>query len=316
MMKHRWSLLSILLLLGLLTWWKLPRNDAVVEARESVEIGKAYYTCPMHPQVKQDHEGDCPICHMKLVKVESTSPSSDHPSAPKKIKFYRHPMNPKITSAVPAKDNMGMDYLPVYEEADESSVATLSLNAVQLKNLRAQIALVKMEDLIFEIAAPGRALSSNQFSFQVYEQDLSNVKVGQKVLARSPFVTDKEIEGKVTSVDSFLDPMTRTARVNVSVSNAPTIKNEGSLSGRILVSLGQRLVIPRASVFHTGLKDYAFVYREQGVFEPRAVILGIKTDAWYEIKEGLKEGDKISAGPNFLLDSEARIRGLTDGEQR
>jgi Cu(I)/Ag(I) efflux system membrane fusion protein len=30
--------------------------------------------------------------------------------------FYRHPMNPSVTSPIPAKDEMGMDYLPVYAE--------------------------------------------------------------------------------------------------------------------------------------------------------------------------------------------------------
>ncbi len=35
--------------------------------------------------------------------------------------FYRHPMNPVITSPVPAKDDMNMDYIPVYANADASS---------------------------------------------------------------------------------------------------------------------------------------------------------------------------------------------------
>ncbi len=30
--------------------------------------------------------------------------------------FYRNPMNPAITSPAPAKDEMGMDYIPVYAE--------------------------------------------------------------------------------------------------------------------------------------------------------------------------------------------------------
>lgn len=34
----------------------------------------------------------------------------------RKILFYRNPMNPTVTSPVPAKDNMGMDYVPVYAE--------------------------------------------------------------------------------------------------------------------------------------------------------------------------------------------------------
>jgi len=36
----------------------------------------------------------------------------------RKILFYRSPMNPAITSPVPAKDSMGMDYIPVYADAD------------------------------------------------------------------------------------------------------------------------------------------------------------------------------------------------------
>jgi Cu(I)/Ag(I) efflux system membrane fusion protein len=35
-------------------------------------IEKAYYTCSMHPQVHEEHPGNCPICGMKLIKVELT----------------------------------------------------------------------------------------------------------------------------------------------------------------------------------------------------------------------------------------------------
>ena len=30
-----------------------------------------YYTCSMHPKIKQDHPGQCPICNMNLVKIEN-----------------------------------------------------------------------------------------------------------------------------------------------------------------------------------------------------------------------------------------------------
>src|SRR5260370_24400518 len=33
---------------------------------------KAYYTCSMHTQIHEDHPGNCPICGMKLIKVELT----------------------------------------------------------------------------------------------------------------------------------------------------------------------------------------------------------------------------------------------------
>lgn len=44
-------------------------------------------------------------------------PSSTTETAERKIKFYRDPMNPQITSATPKKSSDGMDFVPVYEEA-------------------------------------------------------------------------------------------------------------------------------------------------------------------------------------------------------
>src|SRR5260221_6063982 len=33
---------------------------------------RAYYTCSMHPQIHEEHPGNCPVCGMKLIKVELT----------------------------------------------------------------------------------------------------------------------------------------------------------------------------------------------------------------------------------------------------
>lgn len=46
-------------------------------------------------------------------------PQEKNLSASKKPLFYRNPMNPSVTSPVPAKDNMGMDYIPVYAEEEQ-----------------------------------------------------------------------------------------------------------------------------------------------------------------------------------------------------
>jgi RND family efflux transporter MFP subunit len=106
------------------------------------------YTCPMHPQIISDRPGSCPICGMDLIKIdppppavlkgapkaavknelddlfgeaEQAQPSSSPaaastPAAPTgTILFYRNPMDPSITSPTPAKDEMGMAYLPVYD---------------------------------------------------------------------------------------------------------------------------------------------------------------------------------------------------------
>ncbi len=38
--------------------------------------GKAYYTCPMHSQIHEDKPGNCPICGMKLIKIEPDTSSA------------------------------------------------------------------------------------------------------------------------------------------------------------------------------------------------------------------------------------------------
>src|SRR5215471_20439809 len=81
-------------------------------AEVPAETSKTLYTCGMHPQVIQDHPGNCPICGMKLTPIRSTGAT---PAGERKIKFYKSTMNPGETRPTPAKDSMGMDMVPVYE---------------------------------------------------------------------------------------------------------------------------------------------------------------------------------------------------------
>ena len=73
------------------------------------------YRCPMHPDIIRDEPGVCPICGMTLVKIEPSPAATATPAAAsRKPLYYRNPMDPARHSPVPAKDEMGMDYVPVY----------------------------------------------------------------------------------------------------------------------------------------------------------------------------------------------------------
>jgi Cu(I)/Ag(I) efflux system membrane fusion protein len=112
---------------------------------EQAKQAKVIWTCPMHPQIISDKPGECPICHMTLVKrEEAKAPSAGNQAAdagPRKILHYRNPMNPSVTSPVPMKDEMGMDYVPVYEER----TAAAHEGGVYVSSRRQQLIGVKKE---------------------------------------------------------------------------------------------------------------------------------------------------------------------------
>lgn len=105
--------LAVLLAAGwLVRMWRQTRPA-------SQESQAVTYYCPMHPSYTSEKPGDCPICNMKLVPMEKKEGGKGGERATQgkgKPLHYRHPMRPEITSPEPKKDEMGMDYTPVYEE--------------------------------------------------------------------------------------------------------------------------------------------------------------------------------------------------------
>ena len=121
-----WAVLLVIagILLGAGTMWLVTRNTGHAAGPASVVAAKPLYQCPMHPAITSDHPGDCPICGMKLVEVKGQARSAPAAaSGERQVLFYRSPMNPKQTSPTPRKDEMGMDYLPVYSDEAQGGAA-------------------------------------------------------------------------------------------------------------------------------------------------------------------------------------------------
>ena len=120
------ALLLIALTMLVSACGRAPEPDvAAVAAQEAaaehaVKHADPLYRCPMHPDVVRDAPGKCPICGMDLVKFEpdpAAAAGAEPDGAPGTPIYYRHPHDPKRTSPTPRKDEMGMDYVPVYSDA-------------------------------------------------------------------------------------------------------------------------------------------------------------------------------------------------------
>ena len=68
------------------------------------------------------------------------------------------------------------------------------------------------------------------------------------------------------------------------------------------------LVVPDSAVLDTGARQTVLVDRGQGRFEPRAVKLGARTGGYAAVLDGVREGEKVVTGANFLIDAESNLR--------
>ena len=113
---------------------------------------KQLWHCGMHPQVIQDHPGNCPICHMPLTPMKSTD-SGDPPKNDDKQLWWDPMLGPASVSDHPGKSAMGMDMVPYKGHAGSGSEVTIDPSVVQ--NMGVQTAAVTRGPLHKTIRAVG-----------------------------------------------------------------------------------------------------------------------------------------------------------------
>lgn len=88
---------------------------------------------------------------------EAISVATDKKTDKKEPIFYRNPMNPSVTSPVPAKDSMGMAYVPVYADEESSeAVGTVKIDPVVVQNIGVRTAIAQQTAISRTIRAVGR----------------------------------------------------------------------------------------------------------------------------------------------------------------
>ena len=73
-----------------------------------------------------------------------------------KVLFYRHPMNPSVTSPVPKKDEMGMDFIPVYKEEAEEVAGAVRISPDKIQKIGVKSEGAKIRNLKRTIRTVGR----------------------------------------------------------------------------------------------------------------------------------------------------------------
>lgn len=228
-----------------------------------------YWTCSMHPQIHKHEAGNCPICGMPLIEVSSKT------------------------------------------EIKKTEVPGLQPTETQLKNSKISQYTVLKKDLTVSLPISGRMISNREVIFQIYESDLEIVQNGLEFSGYLSSESSKKITGNITNIDRMIDPSSRTVRVTGLLKNPVSgFISDMSFHGSINKILKNVLAIPEESVLHTGTRDLVYIFSAEDKIFPQEIHLGLKSSSHeYQVISGLDEGAEISAGANFLIDSESKIRG-------
>ncbi len=299
----------------------LPSENTVKsDTSQGTDEKILYWTCSMHPTVRSDKPGDCPICGMDLIPVHKKDQGSiavdSQTIARLGIKTVR----------AEARDIMGHINLPgrVANDQDLFIAQQEYLSAVSLpgdlaRSARLKLHLAGMSEAqiqkLKDRGVPDEALISPSSDrawiyAQVYETDLSEVHPGQEVSITLPAYPGSSVSGIVRSVSPVIDPETRSATARIEINGLRRALQLGMYAEvHVMVNKGAALVVPASAVINTGTRNLVYQEIEPGRYIPKPVVTGIASDELVEIKSGLRSGDRVVTAGNFLLDSQSTLAG-------
>ena len=147
----------------------------------------------------------------------------------------------------------------------------------------------------------------------VFEDQLSWVKIGDKAQMRVRAYPGRTYEGKVTFIHPILNSRSRTAQLRLEFENADLTLKPGMFANVVLYANSQQniIVVPDEAIVRSGSREQVFVVRKPGQFEPREVTLGVSANGLVQIISGVSEGEYVVTSSQFLIDSESKLREAT-----
>jgi Cu(I)/Ag(I) efflux system membrane fusion protein len=160
-------------------------------------------------------------------------------------------------------------------------------------------------DTLFDILD----LSSVWVLADVYEYELPRLSLGEKATMTLSYWPGRSWSGTVTYIYPSVDEKTRTVKVRAEVDN-PKGELKPEMFADVTIHARPRTVlqVPDDAIMESGTRNIVFISEGEGKLVPREVSVGDHGSGVVEIRGGLKEGDVVVLGANFLVDSESRLK--------
>ncbi len=176
--------------------------------------------------------------------------------------------------------------------------------------------LVVREGMSVSAGAPLASINGLQsvwLEVAVPEAQGRAIRVGQDASARLPALDGEAIKGSVTAVLPEATAASRTLRVRIELPNPDGVLRPGLTASVTLADAGAEpvLLIPSEAVIRTGKRALVMIAEPGGRYRPVEVRPGADSGSRTAILHGLEEGQQVVASGQFLIDSEASLRGIT-----
>ena len=278
-------LLLVLVAAGAGTVWHFKSNPPAPSAITMKADRKIlYYQSAMHPWIKSDHPGKCPICGMDLVPVYEGD------------------------AATMGDTNM------VALNAGNVSVINVQTETVHRHPIQHTIHIIGRIQKNSATAA--------WFVFDIFERDLPWIKSDQKLEVTLPSVPDKiydaqiKVRGTETFADRSLDEMSDSTKIRAQILNPPVevpgfegkaYFNNLHAESHLVAATPEVLAVPRSAVLSRGTGAMVYVEKSTGHYTAKSLMLGRIGDEYAEVLSGLDDGDKVVINGALLIDAEAQL---------
>ena len=155
-------------------------------------------------------------------------------------------------------------------------------------------------------------LSTVWANAEVPESQAALLRPGAKVRARSPAVPGATFDGKVQTLLPEVSATTRTLKARMQLANPGQRLVPGMFVTMDFMDMrpGKVLLVPSEAVIQTGRRTIVLLAEADGHFRPVDVEAGLESEGRTEIRSGLQAGQRVVASSQFLIDSEASLRGI------
>lgn len=153
---------------------------------------------------------------------------------------------------------------------------------------------------------------------EAYESDLQAIILGQLVRFTVESYPGTSFQGEVAYIDPLVDEATRTVRVRLNVDNGDAKLKPGMFVRAISSSAvdtdpaNAPLLIPVSAPLLTGKRAVVYVQvpDKPGVYVGREIVIGARQGDFYQVKNGLNEGELVVTRGNFKIDSAVQLQAM------